>query len=117
MHNFKKGKRLTIGLFTDVLYEYHNCIINGVIDECKKQDINFICLTGGSLLPEDKKDIPINHQYDNQKNILYELIKREKKIDALLFISAGLAAYINIDIFTQFCKKFFPLPMVSIGRD
>ena len=36
MRNSKKNKRLTIGLFTDVLYEYHNSIINGVMDECKK---------------------------------------------------------------------------------
>ncbi len=116
MQNFKKGKRPTIGLFTDVLYEYHNSIISGVMDECNKQDINFICIVGGTLLTKDKKNIPINHQFDNQKNILYEIIKMGENLDALLFISAGLAAYIDIETYTQFCKKFFPLPMVSIGR-
>jgi hypothetical protein len=67
--------------------------------------VDLICFVGGHL--QDPHDL-------KQGNIVFELIDKNH-FDGLIIWASALSSYIGSDHIREFCNRFLPLPVVSIG--
>lgn len=99
--------RPTIGLMIDDLDgDYQLTIWAGVEEAAKEADVNVICFLGGEV----ESTYETRHLY----NSIYNLISPES-LDGLIVVSTVLATYIGNERLREYCKRFEPLPMVSLG--
>jgi putative nucleotidyltransferase with HDIG domain len=100
-------KRLTFGLLVGRLTErYQSLIWRGVIQFAEEHDINLICYEGRSL------NSPYRH--DEHRNKVFEFVD-PKTVDGLIIISGSIANYISSREFENFCRRYAPIPMVSLS--
>lgn len=97
----------TIGLFIDWLdNQYKLDFINGAGDFARKHQINLLCFEGGC--------IHSIREYEAQRTILFDLVDQEN-VDGLIIMSAVIGHFTTRDVISEFCRRFHPLPVVSIA--
>lgn len=107
MTDFPSGKRLTIGVLLDNLSgESRSSLWPGIADTIQSQGANLICFTGGYLNDP--------HDFNKRGNIVYEMIDKNA-LDGLIIWTSSLSSYVGQASIQNFCQRYHPLPMVSIG--
>lgn len=102
-----RGKRQTIGLLIGLMDErYQSGIWPGVVDVAEEQDLNLICFAGNVL------NSP--YSFDAQGTVLYGLAGPEN-VDGLVILTGSIGGFIKPEEMAQFCKRYHPLPVSSIG--
>lgn len=107
-----RKKRLTIGLMIEVegtidIEGYKTSLRSGVAKSCEDQDLNLICLAGGSL-----QQSPY-HFSEKQRNIVYELIDPDL-IDGLIIVSTVLS-FADSSELNYFFQRVRNIPRIIIG--
>jgi DNA-binding LacI/PurR family transcriptional regulator/anti-anti-sigma regulatory factor len=98
----------TIGLLTYGVGDPNNQPLwSGVEDVVQEQGMNLICFPGNPLQS--------SQGFESQANVLYDLVSPEG-IDGLVIWSGALAHHIGVEEIESFCKRYRPLPMVSIAQ-
>ncbi|MBN1428871.1 MAG: substrate-binding domain-containing protein [Anaerolineae bacterium] len=106
MHqNNKTGP--TIGIFMDLFGGYQEAIWNGISEVARDRNANLLCFVGGAL--EDRLAF-LRHW-----NVIYDLAGPINS-DGLIILSSAMQNYVTIERFTQFCRSYAPLPVVSIAQ-
>jgi len=101
-------KRKTIGFFIEFIdSDYHLSILNGIIDSVENYNVNLFCFEGGILKNQNN--------FEFKRNIIYDLADINK-LDGIIMMGDGISFLLNDKEFDDFCCKFKPLPVVSIGR-
>jgi DNA-binding LacI/PurR family transcriptional regulator len=98
--------RPTIGLLTrGISDEFSGPVWKGVADVARERDANLVGFVGGML------NSP--HGFEVQGNALYNLAGAEN-VDGLVIWTGILGHYVGPEEMQNFCKRFSPLPIVSI---
>jgi signal transduction histidine kinase/DNA-binding LacI/PurR family transcriptional regulator/AraC-like DNA-binding protein len=79
---------------------------SGVENIAQVRDVNLICFPGKSLRS------PLG--FEAQSNVLYDLINSQL-LDGLIIWLAGLTFQINLEEVKNFCERYRPLPIVTVG--
>ena len=97
--------RPTLGVFISRLRSYYESIWNGIAQAATESNANVLCFIGGE----------INSQIGSQRhwNVIYDLAGPDN-VDGLI-VSAALQNYVTTEEMAQFCARYAPLPMISIG--
>lgn len=95
----------TIGMLLHDMSEYHQAIWSGVADTTREHDVNFITFAGAML--QDPR------AFMGQGNILYDLATAES-LDGLITVTT-LGNFVPQEELEEFCYRYTPLPIVSIG--
>ncbi|HEX2947816.1 MAG TPA: substrate-binding domain-containing protein [Clostridia bacterium] len=96
------GRKFTIGFIDEYSYdEYHNRIVQGMLESARRHDINIIRFGHFSV------DIPSSNV--SEEDILIEFI-RQFKLDGLIFLGWARVASNK-----SFRERFENMPMVSFG--
>ena len=106
------GARPTIAFLVDRILGtsgYQSQVWRGIIEASHNHDLNVICYTGGCLNATMNFD-----EYEYQRNVIYELIP-EKHVDGLIIGAGVIGQYVNFEELSTFCRRYLPLPTVSIG--
>jgi HD-GYP domain-containing protein (c-di-GMP phosphodiesterase class II)/DNA-binding LacI/PurR family transcriptional regulator len=99
----------TIGLFIDWLdNQYKLDFLNGAGDFARKHQINLLCFEGGC--------IHSSREYEAQRTILFELVDQEN-VDGLIIMSAVIGHFTTQDVIAEFCKRYHPIPVISIAME
>ena len=105
--NRPRGKRPTIGLLDDPLYnEYNISIWRGARDMAWARGANLICFPGGVLTLPD--------QICRPDVVLYDLASAET-LDGLVIWGGTLAHYTGPEEIIKLCESYRTLPVVNIG--
>lgn len=101
-----RAERPTIGLFTYGLMDtISQAVWLGMEDVAREHDANLICCTGGALhIAPDAVD---------PANVLYDMTVTDR-MDGLV-IWAGIFHSVAIETAHAFCRRYAPLPTVSLG--
>ncbi|MBN1799534.1 MAG: diguanylate cyclase [Spirochaetales bacterium] len=103
----KSSNRLTVGFIIDDLDDdYQRTIWAGVERAAKEADVNVACFLGSDINPAD--------ELTYLRNNIFKLISPES-LDGLIVVSTVLATHIGNEKLREFCRRFEPLPMVSLG--
>jgi len=103
-----RNPRPTIGLLTYGVGDPNNqSLWSGVEDVVQQQGTNLVCFPGNP--------IQSSQGFESQANVLYDLVSPEE-IDGLVIWSGALAHHIGVEEIDSFCKRYRPLPMVSIAQ-
>ena len=99
--------RLTIGVILDNLSgDSRSSLWPGIADTIQAKGYNLVCFTGGYLQhPSD---------FAQRGNIVYEMIDKGA-LDGLIIWTSSLSSYVGHASIRNFCERYRPLPMVSIG--
>lgn len=101
-------KLLNIAFLVDwVEREYQIKLLQGATDAARRHGVNLFCLEGGIL----KRNPDMFY-----RNRLYELVN-PGNIDGLIIATAVLGNPLPAEELKQFCSKYLPLPIVSIGAE
>jgi HD-GYP domain-containing protein (c-di-GMP phosphodiesterase class II)/DNA-binding LacI/PurR family transcriptional regulator len=101
--------RPTIGMLVDWIEDpYQFNILQGVMGYIEECDINFVCFEGGAI------QTPID--YEARRNVVFELPNPDN-VDGLVILSPTIGHFVDYESITAFCKKFSPLPIVSIALE
>jgi signal transduction histidine kinase/DNA-binding LacI/PurR family transcriptional regulator len=105
-------RRPTIGMLIDNIAApegaHQTRMWSIVAAAAQKMDVNLICFLGGMLGGYS----PLN-QFEYQRNVVYDLATTHS-IDGLI-VSSTIGTLIPYEKFQEFCKRFHPLPIVSLG--
>jgi PAS domain S-box-containing protein len=102
----RPDSRPTIGLLTrGISDEFSGPVWKGVADVARERDVNLVGFVGGMLGSP--------HGFEAQGNILYNLAGAGN-VDGLLIWTGILGHYVGPEEMQNFCKRFSPLPVVSI---
>jgi PAS domain S-box-containing protein len=100
-------ERPAIGLLLGRLVEpYQAHIWPGLANVAEEKGVDLICFPGRSL------DAP--YSYDAYRNAVYDLVGPEN-VDGLVLLSGTLGNYLKLEKLAAFCRRFSPLPMVSVA--
>ncbi len=55
------------------------------------------------------------HGFEAQSNIIYDLVGPEN-VDGLVIWSGALCHRVDLPVITDFCRRYLPLPMVTVGH-
>jgi DNA-binding LacI/PurR family transcriptional regulator len=99
--------RPTIGLLVHRITDEHGSALwNGIMAAARALDANVICFQGNNL--------GATNGFLGQGNTIYQLASADN-VDGLVFSSATLATYIDVDEMRRFADQYRPLPRVSVG--
>ncbi len=100
---------MTIGVVFDSLIGiYQEPVWRGVSDAASELDIRLRIYVGGAL-----EYAPLN-PFEKTKNIAYDLIDA-RALDGLVFCGGTLGNGVAKERFDSFCRRFHPLPAISVG--
>ncbi|MBN2509601.1 MAG: substrate-binding domain-containing protein [Spirochaetales bacterium] len=105
-------RRRTIGVIIDwAEIQYQLKMVQGVEDVAMEADVNLYCFAGGALVEQSS-------QMDGERpmNYIYDLISSEN-IDGLIILSDTIGHRVDASRVRQFCRSFFPIPVISMERD
>ncbi len=111
-HSQNVDARPTIAFLVDRILGtsgYQSEVWRGIVEAARNHDVNVICYTGGCLNATMNFD-----EYEYQRNVIYELIP-EKHVDGLMIGAGVIGQYVSFEELTTFCRRYLPLPTVSIG--
>ena len=101
-------RRPTLGLLTSRLNRgFHRAALMRIAEAAHAFGANLICFDGGILAPPGTADAAAN--------ALYDLVGPEA-VDGLIIWSSALDWIVNEAQTEAFCRRFSPLPVVSVGR-
>ncbi|MBN2442618.1 MAG: substrate-binding domain-containing protein [Spirochaetales bacterium] len=104
----KLKKRLTIGVFIDwIENSYHINLISTIEEAALSLDINLITIVGGAIHSSQKFEALCNAIYD---------FAHSDNVDGILIASGSLGHYCSSQELVEFCKKYDPIPVVSISQ-
>ena len=106
-YKLRQASRPTIGLFLPRIVWLQQQQWLGVVDVAREQGANLICFNGGELRSPNG--------FEAQGNIIFDLVDAES-IDGLIIWSAAIDLYIGPAEMKEFCRRYHPLPMVSVER-
>lgn len=99
----------TLALFASKLeLTYQAPIWRGAAEVAQQRGANLLCFAGGMLY--GAPTIP----YDQQGNVIYDLVSSES-VDGLIVVSSSIGTFLGNAEMTAFCRRYAPLPVVSIG--
>lgn len=100
-------QRKTIALFvSEVEGDYSNHLCRGAMDCAEENDVNLVILPG--------KTVNSPYQYQYQYNIIYDLVNQDN-VDALIIPLSVSHAMSSKEEIQRFCRRYFPLPIVTIN--
>jgi HD-GYP domain-containing protein (c-di-GMP phosphodiesterase class II)/DNA-binding LacI/PurR family transcriptional regulator len=98
--------RPTIGFFVDWLDDtYQQAITKGILNRAEKRDTNILVFDGGS--------IQSTRTYETLRNVIYDRAGT-RNLDGLIVLAGSIGHFTTREEVRQFCKRFHPLPVVSI---
>ena len=101
-------KRPTLGLLTSQLNRgFHRAALMRIAEAAHAFGANLICFDGGILAPPGAADAAAN--------ALYDLVGPDA-VDGLIIWSSALDWIVNEAQTEAFCRRFSPLPVVTVGR-
>jgi len=104
--NRARAERPTIGLFTYGLMDtIGQAVWLGMEDAARAHEANLICYSGGALHVAPDEVEPANALYD---------LTAAGRVDGLV-IWAGVLHNVDIETAYAFCRRYAPLPTVSLG--
>ena len=103
------NRRPTFGLLVDWLEdEYQNNVLSGVEETARKLGVNLLCFAGGVLGSPTR--------FAARRNYIYEFAGPHN-VQGLVLLAGTMGNYVGLDHLAQFCHRFRPLPMVSVGAE
>jgi len=103
----QRRSRRTIGMVCDdSSSKYAELIWNGIRSVVQRHDANLLLFRGGLPNPIGESQPPAS--------ILYDLISPET-LDGLVMWGAQLSHSGGVEVVTDLCRRFAPLPIVNIG--
>ena len=99
----------TVGFLVDRLEGgYQNPILAAVSDAVRERGYNLMCFAGGVLRSP--------HRSAPQRNVIYELVG-PANVDGLVLLTGTIGNEVPMEELVRFCKRYLPLPMVSVAVD
>ena len=106
-NRIRPKEKYTIGMLASTLLDENGRDLwYGLVDLPKERGFNTLYYAGGWL-----KD---PHGYNSQSNIIYDLIDQQN-VDGLIIWTSALGRFISDAAIQQFCERYRPLPIVSLG--
>ncbi len=102
-----KHRRYTIGVLADPVFRYRaEQVIAGVEAVARDEDFNILCFTAESIFSSDNisKSAMLSFDIINKKNV-----------DGLIVMSDAIGRYAGVKCIGNLLKKYYPLPLVSLG--
>ncbi len=100
--------RPTIGLLTHGAGDPNSqAVWEGVQSAASEQGAHVISFPGKPLCSP--------HGFEAQANIIYDLIGPEN-VDGLVIWSGALCHRVDLPVIADFCRRYLPLPMVTVGH-
>jgi DNA-binding LacI/PurR family transcriptional regulator/signal transduction histidine kinase len=100
-------RRLTVGALLDNLDDgYQRSLWVGLEQAAREAGVNVVHFLGGNLNPRDPAA--------RRRNGIFDLIGPES-VDGLVIPSMVVASHIGSAGLEEYCRRFRPLPMVSLG--
>jgi DNA-binding LacI/PurR family transcriptional regulator len=87
--------------------DYQAGIVRGAASAAQHAQVELICLAGG-VVGDAQKDPR------SQRNFLFDLID-PKDFDGILVLGGSLGNQLGVPVFSDWMKRFLPLPLVSLG--
>lgn len=107
MGHTRHNSRPTIGFLIGQMQErYQSLVWPGAAEAAREHDANLICIAGRALGSPSAWDAP--------RNVIYDLAGPDN-VDGLVILSGTLGQYVGADRFRRFCRRYHPLPVVSIS--
>ncbi|MBN2442619.1 MAG: substrate-binding domain-containing protein [Spirochaetales bacterium] len=104
----KTKNRKTIGVFIDwIESSYHIELISAIETTAHELGVNILTMIGGALNSSQK--------FEALCNIIYDFVNY-KNVDGILIASGSLGHYCSEEELIQFCRKYHPLPVISISQ-
>ncbi|MBN2442620.1 MAG: substrate-binding domain-containing protein [Spirochaetales bacterium] len=101
-------KRLTIGLLIDWIENpYHCTLLSGINASAKERDCNILVYVGGTPHSGFSPEI--------RRTIIYEFVHK-KNVDGLIIATGSIGRCSTSEQLETFCKKYLPLPIVTIAQ-
>lgn len=101
----KKG-RFTIGVLIGMLEgSYQSRIWPGIVKRAEELDVNLVLFVGKTPNSPYGSDI--------QHNIIYEIASK-RNVDGIIILSGTFGNFMTKEELVDFCKRYYPLPMVGI---
>jgi len=102
-----KHRRYSIGLLVDPAFKYRSeQIIAGVESVARDSDLNLLCFKTNSVSSTENLANSIMLPFD---------IINKKNVDGLIVMSEVISRYMGSKWISNLVKKYYPLPLVSIG--
>jgi signal transduction histidine kinase/DNA-binding LacI/PurR family transcriptional regulator len=106
-HDHQPRSRPTIGILLERLHAYNFKVLCGIADTVQEHGANVIAFAGGSLRHPNP--------FLARSKLIYDLVNPEM-IDGLIILTSTLGHYISTIEVREFCQRYAPLPMVSLGN-
>jgi putative nucleotidyltransferase with HDIG domain len=105
----QRRKRTIIGVLVDwTVDSYQQLILSGILDFARGHDAHCVCFEGGAINSPN--------EYEAQRSGIFELAGPDN-VDGLVVLSASLGQFVGPDGLIALCRRFSPLPIVSIGQE
>jgi PAS domain S-box-containing protein len=104
-HEMEQNTRLTIGYLLENVHAYQLTVWSGSVDAARKHEINLLTFQGRAI--QDPRE------FRAQGNIIYDLVTTEH-LNGLI-IGPSMGSYVSKAELEAFCRRYAPLPMVSIS--
>jgi len=99
--------RPAIGLLTHGAGDPNNSTIwSGVADFARQNGLNLICFPG--------KPLRSSTEFEAQSNVVFDLVNTGTLAGLVIWL-AGLAHRADLGEIRQFCERYKPLPIVTVG--
>lgn len=96
----------TLGVFINSTHDnYESEILRGVHEVAAESGASVICFTSGAVRSR--------YHFESRRNVLYELVGQQT-VDGLI-VGGTLAHVASVQEVASFCKRYRPLPMVSVA--
>jgi len=106
--HLRRRARYTIGLLTHGAGDPNSqAVWEGVQSVAREYGANVICFPG--------KPLRSPHGFEAQANVIYDLAGPEN-VDGLIIWSGALCHQVDVPVITEFCRRYLPLPMVTVGH-
>ncbi len=100
--------RPVIGLLTHGAGDPNSqAVWEGVQSAASEQGAHVICFPGKPLCSP--------HGFEAQANVIYDLAGPEN-VDGLVIWSGALCHRVDLPVIADFCRRYLPLPMVTVGH-
>lgn len=107
-----QGRR-RIGYITPRISNQHGLAIwRGMVETAQARGVDLLCFPGGEV--QHPEDIGRTAGKYTARNAIYDLVDRES-LDGLVVWGSSLGYYAGPEATYNFCRRFEPLPLVSIG--
>ncbi len=102
-----------IGYITPRISNQHGLAIwRGMVETAQLRGVDLLCFPGGEV--QHPEDIGRPTGEHTARNAIYDLVDRES-LDGLVVWGSSLGYYAGAEATYDFCRRFEPLPLVSIG--